>query len=210
MLQLVRDAHRAARESIQTFSGRVEYDMTLYDTKGSKPPVKHTCSGRFWFSPKALRSQVSEYNENIDSLWENSVRKYVVRREIRDQPAAAAGRDRFTHRHGVRCDPLVRGLLAFNPPPVSDWVPFEELVERATKLKKIERKQVGGRELIMVQLFFDKSERHPPPTNVDIFFDPGVNYLVRRITVTLLTTNYHWDDEVLEFKSYRTKPLAVS
>lgn len=203
LLQLVRDAHRAARESIQTFSGRVQFDMTGYDAQGSKPPVKHTCSGRFWFSPKTMRSQVSEFDENIDSLWDNSVRKYVVRKEIGGKPAAAAGRSSFTHRHGVRCDPFVSGLLAFNPPPVSDRVPFEELVDRASKINKVERKQVGGRELIMVQLFFDKSERHPPPTNLDIYFDAGVNYLVRKITITFLTTNYRLENEVLEFKECR-------
>jgi hypothetical protein len=203
LLQLVRDAHRAARESIQTFSGRVEFDITMYDKQGSKPPVKHSCSGQFWFSPKAMRAKISENNENIDFLWENSVRRCVKRREIRGQPAAAAGRDSFTHRHGVRCDPFVRGLLVFNPPNTSDFVPFEELVERATKLKKVERKQAGGKGLIMVQLFFDKSKKSDVPINVDIYFDPDVNYLVRQVTYNFLNPNYRWDDEVLDFKEHQ-------
>jgi outer membrane lipoprotein-sorting protein len=203
LIQLVRDAHRAARESIQTFSGRVEFALTMYDKQGSKPSLKHSCSSQFWLSPRAMRAKISENNENTDSLWDNSVRRSVIRTEIGGQPAAAAARDAFMHRHGTRCDPFVRGLLVFNPPNTSDFVPFEELLERATKLKKVERKQVGDKELILVQLFFDKSKKSDASISVDIYFDSGVNYLVRHVTYNFLDSNYRWDDEVLEFKEHK-------
>lgn len=202
LLEFVRDAHRAARDSIQSFSCRVEFTIAI--TAKTRAPITQSCSSRYWCSPKAMRARISENNEDTDFLWDNSIQKYVTRREIGGQPAARAGRDRFTHRHIKRCDPFVRGLLVLNLPNTIDCMPFEELVERATKFKKAKRERVNGKELIVVQLIFDtpkESKPTLPAWTVDIYFDPAVNYLIRQVIYT--EQNYRREDEILEFKEHQ-------
>lgn len=199
LLEFARDAHRAARESVQTFSGCIEFTIAI--TQESKSPVTHLCSSQYWISPKAMRARISENNEDTDFLWENSVRKSIIRRVLGGQPAASGGRHRYSHRHVMRCDPYVRGLLVLNLPNTTDYVPFEELVERATRLITSERKRVGGKDLITIQLFFEQSKKDEPAWTVDILFDSTVNYLIRQVAYT--ESNYRKEEEVLEFKEYQ-------
>lgn len=199
LLKFVQDAHRAARESIQMLSGRVSFTMKI--AQESEHPVTQSCSSQYWFSPERMRAKISEHNEDTDYLWENSVRQSVTRQGIGGQEVSA-GKHRYSHRHVMRCDPYFRGLLVFQVPNTIDCAPFEELVERAAKVTKVERKQVGGRELIVVQLFFDKgSKAYEEKANIYIYFDPNVNYLARKIAYTYPT--HYWEEEVLEFKEHK-------
>lgn len=52
----------------------------------------------------------------------------------------------------------------------------------------------------MIKLFFENSEKKDPAANVDIYFDPNVNYLVRKVAYSYPTHN--WEGEIPEFKEH--------
>jgi hypothetical protein len=65
--------------------------------------------------------------------------------------------------------------------------PFEKLLDTATKIRRVERRTEGSRELIAVDLTYDHkySEAEKISTvyswDVTVILDPSANYLVRRI-----------------------------
>lgn len=202
LLEFVREAHRASRESIQTYSCRVEFTIIITSERlGS--PVTQSCSSQYWCSPTVMRANVSDKSEEGDYLWENFICKGVIRRSIQGQTGVQASRASYTTRHTMRCDPADRGLLVLNVPNTTDSIPFEQLVEKATRLKKIERKSVHGKEMIVVQLFFDRSGDVNRAWNIEIYFDPGVNYLIRKVVYSVASKGgYIREEEVQNFKEF--------
>ncbi len=203
LLEFIRDAHRTSREMIQTCSCRVEFKGTVTSDQ-AKPPKTESCSGRFWYSSDAVRAQVSEFGREVDYLWKDSVSESVARRSLGGKAEVGAARNSFPNRYLGRCDAWVRGLLVLNMPQSVDHVPFEQLVAQATRLKRAERQTVDGKEMSVVQLLFDRIKERSTTWDVEIHFDPAVNYLVRK---TIYTTagangNVRREDEVVQFKEH--------
>jgi hypothetical protein len=136
LLDFVRDAHRTARETIRTLSCRVEFEIKV-DPKDS--PKIQTCSGRFWYSPDAVRSQYSEFGKDNDCLWKDSVRQSVVRETLGGQKVVGANRAAYAERYLTRCDAYIRGLLVLNVPGTIDYLPFERLLAKSTSVVKTKR-----------------------------------------------------------------------
>ncbi len=114
-----------------------------------------------------------------------------------------AARGGFANRYFPRCDAWIRGLLVLNVPNTAECVPFEQLVGRATRLRRAQRQNVNGKELIVVQLFFERPKTGKGSSwNVEIDFDPAVNYLVRKTVYAYSNGKYQREDEVTQFKEY--------
>lgn len=199
LLDFVRDAHRASREQIRTAYCRVEFKAT-FQTDQAKSPVTQSCSAKYWFSRDAIRVQVSDSNEgDTDYLWKDSVRKSVVKRQTNGQPVVGAGLGTFPSRFLHRGDAFARGLLALHLPGTVHYVPFEQLLEQATRVKKVERKSIDDREMIVVALAVEMTVRERVGVwDVEIHFDPGVNHLVRKTIYTIGGLRH--EDEVVRFK----------
>ncbi len=197
LLEFVRDAHRAIRESIQTLSCRVEFKGVVTSTGKDQ-----SCSGRFWYSADAVRANFSQFGKETDYVWEDSVRREVIRDSFGGKPVVGATRSRLNSRYIARCDAWVSGLLVLNLPNTSQSIPFEQLVSKATRLKGVEKRSVKDRETIIVRLFFDGTNDWPAKWDVEIHFDPQVNYLVSKIIGVATDSNgrYRREDEVLQFK----------
>jgi len=174
LLEFVRDAHAASRDAIRTCSCRVEFQGKITSPK-SKPPRDQSYSGRFWYSPEAVRAQVSIAGQEREYLWKDSIREGMTRASLGNKTGLGAGRQRFTNRYQPPCDAWMRGLLVLNLPNSTEYFPFEQLVERATRVGKVQKRSVDGKELIVAQLFFDRQEKHSP-WDVEIYFDSSVNY----------------------------------
>lgn len=195
LLQFVLAAHRSSRESIRTCSCRMEFQQKLFQADGSKSPKMDTCSGQFWYSPDALRAKTREFGKEYDMVWENSVRNSISR-----APAGEVGalRAAFANRYTGRCDAWTQGLLVLNIPGTIEVVPFETLVENASRVQASHR-TVQGRDMIVVILDFGRAG---PSSGwqAEVQFDPSVNYLVRRNTYD--TAAYHRETEVQQFKAF--------
>jgi hypothetical protein len=155
LLEFVREAHRASRDLIRTCSCRVEFSGTATATRPSTAKIE-PCSGRFWYSPDALRTQVSELGHETDNVRRDSVLQTITRQPQDGKALISATRRAAPNRHESRCDAWVRGLLVFNVPSTTEYVPFEELVARATRVSNVKRRTEGGKEMIVVQLFFEQ------------------------------------------------------
>lgn len=202
LLEFVRDAHRASRESIRTCSCRVEFTIKI--NRDGKESTQ-SCSSRFWVSPEAMRAQVSDKGDETDYLWKDSVRQSVTHKLISGQKAVSADLQSYTQRHQLRSDPWVRGQLVLNVPATNEYYPFEELVQLATKVTKVMRDRLDGKETILVQLFFDRSTDKPPSPSwdVEIHFDPSVNFLVRKKVYRMRGAGgYSREEEIIQFKEW--------
>jgi outer membrane lipoprotein-sorting protein len=200
LLQFVLDAHRSARESIRTVSCNVEFSVTITPRTAAGSPIVQSSSGKFWISKKAMRAEVNEGGDVDDHFWENSVHSDTSRRPIQGQPAMAAGRAAYTHRHCLRCDPVIRGLLVLNNPGTLDYMPFEELLNIASKAQKTERVTVNGTEFIVVHLVFDPVKNNTKGWTGTVYFDPRVNYLIRKVVYSHASGELNRTEEVVTFK----------
>lgn len=151
-LEFVRDAHAASRDSIQTCSCRVEF-QGKFTSPTHNSARDQSCSGRFWYSPKAIRAQVSIDGQEREYLWKDAIREGMTRASLGNKTGLGAARQRFTNRYQPPCDAWMRGLLVLNLPSSTEYFPFEQLVERATKVRNVQKRSVDGKELIVVQLF---------------------------------------------------------
>jgi hypothetical protein len=81
-------------------------------------------------------------------------------------------------------------------------IPFEQLVSEATRFTRAQRKAVDGKETIVVELFFEGTKTRPSAWDIEIQFDPTVNYLVRKVSYTTsgVKGRFRREDEVAEFK----------
>ncbi len=188
LLDFVTQAHRASRELIRTTSCRVEHEVTFKNPQ-TNATVRQSCSGKYWSSADAIRLEVSEQNSNnpigdvredFDFCWKDSVRKSVIRRPSAGGPIVAAGRDGYENRNHHRCDAWVRGLLVLNVPGFTHSIPFEQFVEKASSLKRAAWKTVDGSRMAVIELVIPHRDQGRQPWDVEVYFDPGVNYLIRK------------------------------
>lgn len=212
--EFLEQANRAARESIRTLSCRVEWKNLTTETRGEKSfrmQAKET--GLYYCSKDAVRVKILEsilpggVCNDSDSLWQNGIRKDRHRQVQKTYEHTSYGIDAISNRYWNFSDPFHCGLLVFTEPGGTQAYPIERWSQFAAKISKPEEVFVEGRKLQKVQLDF--SPNHPgadlmrkDPWTVQVFFDPSVNYLVRKtISFTPQTDKtFRWERAVLEFK----------
>jgi hypothetical protein len=84
-------------------------------------------------------------------------------------------------------DPWLWGLMVLNLPGDSEYLAFEQLVERAEKVEGVFRKAIEGTELVVAELRFAARKGSGESWKVEVCFDPGANYLVRRVSYRLVS-----------------------
>jgi hypothetical protein len=199
LLDLVSDAHRASRDSVRTLSCRVTSVMKFEEA--ARPP--QLCSGECWYTPDSIRLKTSEADGQHDILWTHNIRKSVSTRVRDGRKEVGAQLASFAEMHlHATADPFAVGLLSLNLPGTIKDAPFEGLVEKASRIGRIERRKAGGTNLVYVQLFFDRSVKVKQPWQVEVHLDAHVNYLVRKIVYigTLDNGIIRRESEVSDFR----------
>jgi hypothetical protein len=76
------------------------------------------------------------------------------------------------------------------------------MLEKASRVKRVEKIQFGGREAVEVKLEFGGIENGQGSAEVAIVFDPAVNFLVRKVTYDLMGGghSYHRELQVNQFR----------
>lgn len=128
-----------------------------------------------------MRVSVKDDDEYVEYTWSNGVRESLFRKSGADGRTVAAGRDSFGTRHIHRCDAWARGLLVVNKPESLQAFPFEQLCDIASRVKECRKEVQGGKEYAVVTLQFDKSKDYSQNTELDIYFDKAVNYLISKV-----------------------------
>jgi hypothetical protein len=199
LVEWVRDAHRAARESIRTLSCDVEVTLNTSGVTGTTPESSKT-TGQYWRSMADVRVKASSLGEEQDVCVKSGVLKAALRPKSGTLMKAAIGPP---HKAPVTdCDVWPLGLLALNRPGTLNYFPFEQLLEMAADSPKASRRTLDGREFVVVELSFDAPQDGPGPWNVEIYFDPTVNYLIRKTfyrTTAGAKARVEREDKVLDF-----------
>lgn len=192
LLQYVQDAHRGSRELLRTCSCRMEFRSTLAEPNSAAKIDSFT--SYFWYSPPTLRCKVHHHGTTTDYIWSESIKQAVT--QVAGAKRANATRSR-SNQHIPRGDAFIRGLLILQVPGTSDCVPFEQFLARSKKGAEAKKVHLDSKEMIRVRAKF-----HEPDSeqwSVELWFDPSVNYLVRKKRYTS-QDNYVLEDEVPEFQ----------
>src|SRR5579862_3256293 len=219
LLSTIRDANRASMEAIQTLSCRVSLKYTPVPPSKAHP---NWSTAEYWYARDANRlrsidSLTPGIDEKHDKLWKDNVLTTINEITREGQPKLLSGgrknvatRERFLG----RVDAWEAGLLALKIPNESGDVFFEEFIGMATRIGKVERTTIQNHEYCTVQLFFDKSEGSkkkatvgPVTWTVDLFFDPAVNYLVKKAVYSSTGDkgdDFKYEHQVVRFAEYET------
>lgn len=199
LLQFVQSAHKASRDLILTSHCRVKFEITV--NVGNPPaPLSQSCSSEHWHSDNAVRVRVIERDHVVDYVWKDSIENAIVTKEVNGKKQIAATRNGFPTRYTHRGDAWVRGLLVVNLPGSSQAFPFEDLLGRASKVLKVSKKALEGGEMIVVRLLFTSSTEENHPWESEIYFDPSVNYLIRRVIRSRTGSRFADIEEVVSYK----------
>jgi hypothetical protein len=176
LLTEVRAGNQSALESIRTLSCRV-----ALSSPASQHPIIAPITSDYWWSPGSsrLRSNVS------GQLTESVVHDFIARSISRSRDPNGREHVRFSIVRAVpnspdgRADPWGHGLLKLCGPggfPLT----LNELLEQPHRLRYVKRVKEKERELILMGLAVGLS---PEVTGeFEIWFDPELNYLARRLT----------------------------
>ena len=104
-------------------------------------------------------------------------------------------------RYSQTGDAWLLGLLVINHPQEVKSLPFEEIVKAASKVMKVDRQKNDAKEMIVVRLRFDTPPDGSDDTwEVEVFFDPSVNYLVKKVVKYYINHKRVDIEEVISFK----------
>src|SRR5579883_940722 len=191
LVDSVKQAHRASVESIRTLSCRTR---VVYEPKLPTGDEQ----GEYWRDGDVVRCKhTSDAGRTGDVLVRDG------RRLSTDKiPPATLGQGGPTKSTGtitdtnkfMSCDPWLLGLIMF-PGKSKYLVSFDVFLAEADKVNSAKRVDDKGRPLVVLDVAHSRGR-------FEIFFDPGVNYLVRRRvlwspTIPGLILS---DQEVVEFQ----------
>ncbi len=177
--------HRIARDSIHTFYCRVLFSSSP-ERRGLFPQAE------YWRSPDAIRIRSQRGDNSEDVLVQNSrVTTIVKEKKSRGEDSRAAISQMNVPLS--QCDVWALGLLTFSDPQ-NGWVTLDELMNGEHKVNAVKRRTEGDREFIYIDLEQEKSR-------LEIWLDPHVNYLARKMYITNLKgVNTRGESEVIRFK----------
>lgn len=205
LFDFVRSAHVASRDLIRTCSCRVEFTNTVIGD-GTRPPLKQSASGLYWYSPDAIRleaidKEAEKETERFVYVWKDGIRRVIDETEQSSGTQKSAGIQAYPNRFLHRCDGWFRALFAFQQPLTTGAIQFEQVVAKAVAVKKVQRTSLRGKEMVLARLSFE-GRLKGVETEADFYFDPTVNYLVRKHTYRTFGPSSEAvnEEEVLEYK----------
>jgi hypothetical protein len=183
-IEFIRDAHRASRDLIRTAECQVKLEVKSEGQNGSAP-VRQWCTAHYWLTADALRVQVQGDPEGrLDYVVRDRLRTALSTKESGGRTQVAASKTKHSSRFVHRCDAWACGLLALNVPDTTEYVPFEQLADRASRVVGVKRTVQHGQELVVVTLAFGAQRPGGSSSTAEVSFDPTVNYLVRGMRIT--------------------------
>jgi hypothetical protein len=101
------------------------------------------------------------------------------------------------------CDPWSRGLVFVPLPDTISYVPFETLLARGAKVRRVGRRIEPAGDSTVVELSYDRGPRKNAWT-LELSFDPKANHLIRKCVLECSQSadgqKIHREAEVVQFK----------
>jgi hypothetical protein len=174
LLERVRAGHRAAVQSIHSLTCRITEENVT-------PQGQFAMSADYRWSPEAIRIhshlRFPDLVENVgDQLVRGGRRVSYVKQTYPDSTPARVG-GVICADLGVSEDAWRISLMRFTSEPLTDDnrppLSFDELLARPHQLRAVKRVNEGHGELVYIDLVHGKQRD-------ELWFDPKVNYLVRK------------------------------
>jgi hypothetical protein len=194
LLSIVRAQHRAARESIRTFSADVTSEMTF-------PKKEVSRRGKYWRWFNTVR--VQEYHSGTETIEDALLKNGEIRRVGRHRIAKdqydryGAGRDSSAAPLGI-CDVWRSMLMEFFGPSGARY-DYDRFLDLANSPPRVEREMMDGHECIRVSMQCDTDTGDE--WSLTFWHDVSCNYLIRKEAV-IFGNKYKdlpCEYEVLEF-----------
>jgi hypothetical protein len=171
LLAEVRAGNKAALDSIRTLSCR----MTVANPVSVVPqsqmaPVEH------WQSGDSIRVRFADAFQLTDAVRHHGVNRTSF---VSQEGNVFSIRPVQSEQRMSRFDPHRSGLLALFGPKGSP-LPLEKILSQPHKIKGVSRQPLDGHDCVLVKMSFtfDGGSKG----DFEIWFDPQVNYLARRLT----------------------------
>lgn len=192
LLETIQVGNRAALQSIRTFSCQVLVSNIPADSVASGAP--NSLRGNYRRSGDSVRIEWEQYGIFHDIV----VKDFRFRTIVRGGGKTRAVIGRLSGHAIGECDVWPLALLTFPDPETGVLVNFDDLLKGPARVSGVKRSSTNGREMVLVDLAHKYS-------NLQVWFDPTVNYLVRkRIMRSVPQTSRQGkgrvEAEVLEFK----------
>jgi len=171
VLELCRIGNCVSLQSIHTISCRAKVTHTA--------PDQLSITGEYWRSLDSVRSKWKKNHTSYDYLLRDSVIKALTKGRSPDgRERIVASITRATGQRLGECDVWNLALMTVASSQEGAVLTFDELLTKPYTLHRVERQENGHRQLILVDLSFERA-------HLEIWFDPQINYLVRKEIVTV-------------------------
>lgn len=190
---VVRAGHRAARESIRTFSATVNLKQTY-------PKEQTFGNARYWRSLEVVRLQERAGDSYQDFLAkDNEIRQLtrIAKRQSKGFDYHAQRRP-TTDRLGV-CD--VWQLMSLSMAgPAGRVCTLDQFFDLGKERPKASRERMDGHDCIKVSMRNDDVGGSGQEVRTTLWFDPSLNYLIRKVKASFgVEGSYDAESENLDF-----------
>ncbi|HMP02882.1 MAG TPA: hypothetical protein PKC45_10340 [Gemmatales bacterium] len=170
--------HNAGRATVERIACRAEL-TTFFEQDGKVVP--DGCSGEFFYDVGALRARIFERGEDVVYVWRDGIAWCLS-----TSPVGTGALKNRVDRSFKRCDPFIQGLLQLQGFGELENYSLEDFVARAKRVDAPRKvKNEHGVEVWSLRLVFQQDWGS---YEAEIELDPKFNFLVRRNTLSVLST----------------------
>jgi len=171
LLAEVRAGNKAALDSIHTLSCRMNVANPV-----STIPQSQMSPVEYWQSGDSIRVRFADAFQLADSVRHNGVNRTSF---VSQEKNVFSIRPVQSEQRMSRFDPYGSGLLTLFGTKGSP-LPLEKILSQPHKIKGVSRQPLDGHDCVLVKMSFKFDGQ--ATGDFEIWFDPQVNYLARRLT----------------------------
>lgn len=158
--------------------------------------------GTFWASNNMVKALGKENGKDFIYVWKNSVKTSLLTK-TGGQRGIEYGASRIStlSSHMSNIDPWVRGLLSIPPPESPAGLKIEQLIEKCSNRDQMQVLKESNEGLLKIKMHFNElAIENRDPWEMEVYFDPKVNYLISKVVYTRTGDNFKRTEETVAFK----------
>ena len=194
--------NKAQVDLLQSLHCRVVSENNIYLSNGKNSSSKR--EGEFWFVPGQIKAKIADAKFNQEYTWKKSILRglSITAEPGTNQPLYSANSTSTPTRYVHNLDPFIVGLLVVNPPESVNGTPLSQVLNESVVVKKIEKKTDANATYILLTLHFKPNSElgRKNDWTVELYFDPSVNYLIKKAVFIQNNTNFRRVEEITSFK----------
>jgi hypothetical protein len=196
--------NKAQVDLIQTLHCRVVSQNNFTFSNGTTSSTKQ--EGEFWFAPGQIKAKISDGKFLKEYTWKKSIlRVFSTTTEPgTNNPLYSTYSSSTPTRHIDTMDPFIAGILVVTPPESLNGTPLSQVLNESVVVKKIEKKTETKTTQIILTLNFKPNSGigRREDWTAELYFDPSVNYLIKKAVYIHNKSGFRRIEEVTSFKEH--------